>query len=117
MPSPSRTKTAILTVSVWGLAACATVPDLGSGPDPKGAQSYVATESFAAPGADWPADGWWNAYADPQLSALIKAALQDAPSMAQAQARIAKSEAQSGAARAAYLPTLAADGSYAEVKE
>ena len=37
--------------------------------------------------------------------------------MAQAQARIAKSEAESGEARAAYLPTLAADGSLAEVKE
>lgn len=117
MPSPSRTKTAILTVSVWGLAACATVPDLGSAPDPKGAQSYVATASFAASPADWPADGWWNAYADPQLSALIEAALKDSPTLAQAQARIAKSEAESGEARAAYLPTLEADGSYSEVKE
>jgi NodT family efflux transporter outer membrane factor (OMF) lipoprotein len=117
MRSFSRPSTAILTASVLALGACATVPDLGSAPNPKDARSLTASQSFAAPQASWPGDTWWNAYADPQLTGLIEAALKDSPTMAQAQARIGKSEAASREARAAYLPTLEADGSYSEVKE
>jgi NodT family efflux transporter outer membrane factor (OMF) lipoprotein len=112
-----HTGAAILVAAVLALAACATVPDLGAAPAPKEAGGLAAQDSFAAPAADWPADGWWQAYADPQLTGLIEAALKDSPTMAEAQARVAKSEATSREARAAYLPTLEADGSYSEVKQ
>ena len=70
-----------------------------------------------APESAWPSDGWWSAYADPQLTALIEAALIGSPSLAQAQARIAKAEAAYGATHATQLPTLEFDGSLSEVKE
>jgi len=106
-----------LALAALGLASCATVPDLGSTPQPKPSTAYAATQSFAAPAAAWPSDAWWNAYADPQLTGLIEAALQGSPTMAQAKARVVKAQAAAGEARAARLPTLEADGSYAEVKE
>ena len=99
------------------LASCATVPQLGPAPSPKPITAYAATQSLSAPAADWPADSWWSAYGDLQLSGMIEAALQGAPNMIEAQARVAKAEAAAGEARAARLPTLQADGTYAEVKE
>jgi NodT family efflux transporter outer membrane factor (OMF) lipoprotein len=100
-----------------GLASCATVPDLGKIRDPQPVTGYAATQSFSAPAGEWPSDAWWRAYADPQLTTLIEAALQGSPSMAEARARVQKAEAAAGEARARRLPTLEADGTYAEVKE
>ena len=106
-----------LGVTLLGLASCATLPDLGSAPKPKTATEYAATQSFADQASEWPSEGWWNAYGDPQLSSLIDAALQGSPTMAQAQARVTKAVATAGEAQAERWPTLEADGSYAEVKE
>jgi NodT family efflux transporter outer membrane factor (OMF) lipoprotein len=108
---------AALGATLLGLASCATIPDLGSAPKPKAATDYAAKQSFTAPAGEWPADRWWNAYGDPQLTSLIDAALQGSPTMAQAQARVTKAAAAAGEAKAASLPTLEGDGSYAEVKE
>jgi len=104
-------------IIILALTGCATVPDLGAAPDGKDAASYAATKSLAAPLVAWPADGWWTVYADPQLSALIDAALAGAPSLAQAKARIARAEAAYGESRASELPSLEGDGSLSEVKE
>ncbi len=98
-----------------GLVACAAVPDLGKEPAPRAIAQV--SQSLGAPRTDWPSDGWWHAYADPQLDALIDEALRGAPSMAQAQARVAKAQALAGETRATLYPTLEADGNYAEVKE
>src|ERR1700729_833117 len=87
-----------LGVTLVGLAACATIPDLGSAPKPKPATDYAATQSFAGQAREWPSDGWWNAYGDTQLSSLIDAALQGSPTMAQAQARVMKATAMAGEA-------------------
>jgi NodT family efflux transporter outer membrane factor (OMF) lipoprotein len=108
---------AALGVTLFGLASCATIPDLGSAPKPKPATDYAAKQSFTAQAREWPSDGWWNAYGDPQLTSLIDAALQGSPTMAQAQARVMKAAAAAGEAQAARLPTLEGDGSYAEVKQ
>jgi NodT family efflux transporter outer membrane factor (OMF) lipoprotein len=117
MPHLKFKSTWTLGVAALALAACASVPDLGTKPNPKPVTEYATTQSFSAPPAEWPSDGWWSAYEDPQLSSLIDAALQGAPSMAQAQARVMKAAATAGEAQAALLPTLEGDGSYAEVKQ
>jgi len=106
-----------LALAPLGLASCATVPDMGKTPVPKPVTAYESMQTFTAPPAEWPSDEWWNAYGDPQLTGLIEAALQGAPSMAQARARVGKAAAVAGEAQAAQFPTLEADGSYAEVKE
>ena len=83
----------VLTGAACLMAACATVPDLGTSPDPKAVASYSSTVSFAAPATDWPADGWWQAYGDAQLTGLIETALQGSPTLAQAKARVLKAQA------------------------
>jgi NodT family efflux transporter outer membrane factor (OMF) lipoprotein len=88
------------------LAACATVPDLGPKPQPK----TFAPPVLDLPQAKWPADAWWTAYNDPQLTQLIEEALAGSPDMATAAARIRKADAiaqQTGAAR---YPSLTANG-------
>src|SRR5206468_3410915 len=46
--------------------ACAAVPDLGARPVPAAAGDYASARSLSAPQSDWPAEGWWRKYDDPQ---------------------------------------------------
>jgi NodT family efflux transporter outer membrane factor (OMF) lipoprotein len=90
---------------------------MGAGSDPKAAASYASETSFAAPPAEWPVDGWWHAYHDPQLSTLIEGALAGAPTLAQAEARLRKAEAAISESRSALWPSLELDANGGEVKE
>ncbi|PZQ57277.1 MAG: RND transporter [Phenylobacterium zucineum] len=58
---------------------------------------------------------WWAAFGDPQLTALVEAALARNTDVAVAAARVQEAEAQARTARAALFPTLdaAAAGQYA----
>ena len=47
-----------------------------------------SSNSFSAPEAAWPGDGWWRAYGDAQLDALIEEALRGSPDLDLAQARL-----------------------------
>jgi NodT family efflux transporter outer membrane factor (OMF) lipoprotein len=100
--------------AVLGLAACAAIPDVGPAPQPR---AIAATQVFAAPQADWPADRWWGAYGDPQLDTLIGEALAGSPSLAQAQARVRAAQAKRGAAKAGVLPRLDLNGQLDETKQ
>ena len=88
------------------LAGCAAVPNLGDKPGLRPASSFATDHSFAAPVADWPQDRWWEAYGDPQLSALIDEALKTSPTLAQAQARLRSAGAQADVQRAAEFPSV-----------
>jgi NodT family efflux transporter outer membrane factor (OMF) lipoprotein len=59
--------------------------------------------------AAWPADGWWRAFGDPQLNALVDEALAASPSLAIAQARLRAAQGEAIAAGAARLPSTAVD--------
>ncbi|HYP64966.1 MAG TPA: efflux transporter outer membrane subunit [Steroidobacteraceae bacterium] len=76
-------------------------------PQTLGLSHTVADSQVEA--AAWPADGWWRRYGDPQLDALIDEALAGSPSLATAQARLRAAQGQAVAARAARLPTTAAN--------
>lgn len=93
------------------LSGCVTPPHLGPAPEVRPAARYESAQSFAAPETEWPSDGWWRAYGDSQLDALVAEALANAPTMAQAEARLRRAEAFVGVARAATLPSVSADGS------
>ena len=69
------------------LSGCAAIPDLGQEPAIRSAQSVDARQSLTAPEAVWPADDWWVAYGDPQLTVIIEEGLKNAPDMAIAAAR------------------------------
>ncbi|HEY1606144.1 MAG TPA: efflux transporter outer membrane subunit [Allosphingosinicella sp.] len=88
------------------LAGCVGVPKLGA-PAAREAPSALATQrAFAAAPTSWPSDRWWEAYRDPQLSRLIDEALNDSPTLAEAQARLRSAEARAERAGANRGPTL-----------
>src|SRR5271170_5780416 len=59
--------------------------------------------------AAWPADGWWHAYGDPQLAALVDEALAGSPSLEIAEARLRAAQAQALSAGATRLPSVSLD--------
>jgi NodT family efflux transporter outer membrane factor (OMF) lipoprotein len=119
-PSRARQRTgrlALALLAASALAACATQPNLGAAPKPMTAASLATSQSFAAPEADWPADGWWRAYGDPQLDRLVETALAGAPDMAAAKARLEKADAVADQSRSALYPSLSANGQIGEAKQ
>lgn len=77
----------------------------------------ACAEPGIAPGAGaWPVDGWWQAYGDPQIDALITEGLANSPDVATAAARFRKAQAMAATAGAALLPTLDGQGSVSETK-
>ncbi|MEP6546323.1 MAG: efflux transporter outer membrane subunit [Gammaproteobacteria bacterium] len=57
------------------------------------------------------ADGWWDSFQDPQLDRLIRAGLQDSPTLAQAHARVAEALARTESAHSKLLPSANFDAS------
>jgi len=102
------------------LCACAQVPDLGTTAQPRAVESFASTRSLAAgsgaANGEWPTEHWWLAYGDPQLDRLIDEALANAPSMAQAGARLREAAARSALAGAARLPVLGLNAAAEEKK-
>ena len=97
------------------LAACA--PTAGHLAAPKPIGSLASEQSLAAPPAPWPGNGWWTAYGDPQLDALIAEAQAGSPTLAAAAARARQADALAQQAGAALLPTVTANGSAALAKQ
>jgi NodT family efflux transporter outer membrane factor (OMF) lipoprotein len=56
-------------------------------------------------------DGWWKSFDDPQLDGLIRAGLEDSPTLAEAQARVADALARSQIAQSRRLPSANLDAS------
>jgi NodT family efflux transporter outer membrane factor (OMF) lipoprotein len=103
----SNASLACLLLAATALSACAN-PDLGPMPQPRPGESYAAAQSLAAPAAEWPADAWWAAYGDAQLTALIEEGLAGSPTMTAAQARVRRAEALEAQAGAALQPQVGA---------
>jgi NodT family efflux transporter outer membrane factor (OMF) lipoprotein len=110
-------RSTVLGAALVGLAACASLPRVGEHTDPKAAAAYATSETFQAPAMEWPADGWWRAYQDPQLTSLIETALKGTPSLAQAEARFRKALTTVGESRSVLWPSLEFDANGGEVKE
>jgi NodT family efflux transporter outer membrane factor (OMF) lipoprotein len=108
----------VLTLAAAGaLSACAAVPRLGPEPQARPAAAYASARSFQAPAASWPQEGWWRRYNDPQLDRLVAEALQNAPSLVQAEARVRRAEALAEQARAADRPDLSVNAEVAAVRQ
>lgn len=98
------------------LSGCARLP-FGISPssrllEPDKLESGSAIRSAAKQPPQWPLQDWWKVYADPQLDRLVAEATADNPTMHIALARIAISQALSGAAKAALFPYIQADASF-----
>ncbi|QVM83316.1 efflux transporter outer membrane subunit [Novosphingobium decolorationis] len=108
---PSRVAASALLAATISLAGCA--PDLGPKPEIRALSSFEMERSIAAAGQgeEWPPSQWWRGYDDPQLDALIEAALTDSPDLASAIARVRQARGALQASRSSVLPSLGAQGS------
>ena len=97
------------------VAGCAVGPDYARPAPPPGAELPAFKESGlwrpAAPGqvpseADAPGGGWWKAYGDAQLDALVEQANQANQSLRQTEAQYRQAEALAQGARAHFFPTV-----------
>jgi NodT family efflux transporter outer membrane factor (OMF) lipoprotein len=100
------------------LAAVAALPGCTVGPDYRGAPEVANGAAHANAFVRTPVTGvttthapsrWWETLGDPQLNALIAAALANNQDLHAAQARLRESRAQLQQQRAADMPTLSAD--------
>lgn len=101
-------------LALFALGGCA--PDLGPLPDLKQPDQLQTAESYQSAPTTWPQQDWWKAYGDPQLDALIAEALQDAPDLKIAAARVRAAEAQASLAEADLLPTIGVSGNLMETE-
>ena len=98
------------------LLGCAPLPPLAALTPLKPVSDYQVSRSFAAPGADWPSERWWEGYGDAQLVSLIDEALRDSPDLAAASARLRRAEALTQLAGAPLMPQISANAQLSEQK-
>ncbi|WP_431263333.1 efflux transporter outer membrane subunit [Roseateles chitinivorans] len=108
---------ALASAVALALSACAALPDVSPLATPRPVDAYATTRSLDAARADWPAETWWRAYGDAQLDQLIDEALAGSPSIATAQARLARAESVVQTSRAATRPQLRGNASISEQKQ
>ena len=100
------------------LSACSTVPKLGQNVPLRTPDTVAAQQSLQPQGtATWPAGGWWRAYGDAQLEALIEEGLRNSPDIATATARLRRAAAQAQEDGAKLQPSLDASASAGAEKQ
>ena len=87
-------------------SACASVPNLGSMPQPHAPSHFASTRSFSGAHSAWPAGDWWKSYGDEQLSQLMDEALAGSPDLQAAAARMRAAEGFAQRAGSALKPTI-----------
>lgn len=101
------------------LAGCASSGGLHLDVAPINPNSVAVTRSIAnvnvSPAA-WPKADWWTALGDSQLNALIAEALQDNPSLAEADARARQAQSEASQTDADREPEVNIGGSVSEVR-
>lgn len=116
-PPSRRRQVLAAAVAAAALASCATLPQRAPAAQAAAPGHLAFTQSLAAPLQNWPQANWWEAYNDPQLSALIGEALANSPSLAQAEARLRAAAAGVEAASGYAGPDVVADASAVEQKQ
>jgi NodT family efflux transporter outer membrane factor (OMF) lipoprotein len=117
MSSPSSTgKLALVAAAGASVLLAGCVPALGPAPKLSQPQDYASARSLNGPATAWPADDWWTAYGDPQLDSLIVQALQGAPDLREAAARVRLAEGNAEQAGSRLLPNVSTSGSVKETK-
>ncbi|MDB5673067.1 MAG: nodT [Sphingomonas bacterium] len=105
-----RRRAALLLALCAGVSACAAVPHIGPAAVSRADTLTAEARSLNGTAADWPTDGWWDRYADPQLSRLMGEALAQSPDLEAAAARIRVADGFARQAGAALLPSATAMG-------
>lgn len=106
-----RRSTLLLACAAALLSGCTSMGQLSTAQTPRDPATLSAAHAFGnvtlSPAA-WPGERWWSAFGDPQLDALVEEALAHSPTLAIADARARKAQAQAGVANAARLPAIGA---------
>lgn len=105
------------TLAAGALAACATVPERVPAAQTATPDHFAAAQTFAGATADWPQANWWEAYNDPQLTALITEGLANSPTLAQAEARVRAASAGVESTRGNAGPNVSLNASAVEQKQ
>ena len=111
----ARSRCAVLLTAVLLTSACASIPDLGPQPEPRAATDFASSKAFAAPRSEWPADGWWRRYGDPQLAQLMEQGLAELPISRPPRRRLRAAEGfaqRAGAALSRQVDAFAAAGTF-----
>lgn len=112
---PALLRTAAATaaaVATLAFSGCANYFGIKSDKTIAGPQQFETSQSIPAQGGQWPTLDWANQFGDPQLSALIAEALEGNPTIAQAQARIAKASSYIETSKSALYPKVNASYSW-----
>jgi NodT family efflux transporter outer membrane factor (OMF) lipoprotein len=102
-------------VAALALAGCANYFGIKSDKQIATPGQFESTQSLPAQGGQWPSLDWANQFGDPQLPQLVTEALEGNPSIAQAQARIAKASSYIESSRSNLYPKV--QGSYSWTRE
>jgi NodT family efflux transporter outer membrane factor (OMF) lipoprotein len=103
---PNRLSTVLAAAS---LAGCTTVGPDFKRPEPPAASGYTMAGTPAAPGVSLSPDArvagaWWTSLGSSELDQVIRQALADSPTLAEANAVLARARANTDAARGRLLP-------------
>lgn len=102
---PTRTVCAGALLAIAGCQSLATMPALDSHTPAQWRNAIRADEhAYATPAPDL--EGWWHAFADRQLDALVAQALADNLTVAQAQSRLLAARALASASRGDFRPNI-----------
>ncbi|MEI6002199.1 efflux transporter outer membrane subunit [Paraburkholderia bengalensis] len=114
-PVPATRAAVAAAVAAVALAGCANYFGLKDDRQIAKSSQFESSQSLPAEGGQWPALDWAKQFGDPQLPQLIAEALEGNPSIAQAQARIAKASSYIESSKSALYPK--ADASYSWTRE
>ncbi|MEQ5838482.1 efflux transporter outer membrane subunit [Paraburkholderia acidicola] len=111
----SRRMVLAAATTAFALAGCANYSGIKSDKQIVSPAQVESTQSLPAEGGQWPSLDWATQFGDPQLPKLIAEALDGSPSIAQAQARLAKASSYIESTRSALSPKV--DASYSWNRE
>lgn len=98
-----------MLAATLALAGCASTHGLAPATHPLDANRLASTRTLVGlSAAAFPKQGWWTAFGDPQLDALIAEALAGTPGLDAADARVLQAQALAGLAEAARKPMFGA---------
>ncbi|GAB6848576.1 efflux transporter outer membrane subunit [Paraburkholderia kururiensis] len=117
-PTPSYRRIALAVAAAataLAFSGCANYFGIKSDKAIADSTQYESSQSIPAQGGQWPTLDWARQFGDPQLSALIDEALAGNPTIAQAQARLAKAQSYIESSKSNLYPKV--EGSYSWTRE
>lgn len=90
VPALSSRAAVAAAVTALALTGCANYFGMKSDKQMSSPAQYESARSLPSESGQWPSLDWASQFGDPQLPKLIAEALEGSPSIAQAQARVAK---------------------------